>query len=1018
MHLVFIWTLVVGVPIAGDVVTPSAPPMSATLVRGQVQVQELTLAALDRLHLSVVQPHLDIEVRVIGPSGSVIASAANPPLVRTGTLTLTAVAAESGLHRIEVRLQTPTSAPGPIQLTVDAPRPAGAADRRRIEAERLRDQADHRAMAEDASLAELARKEYAQSTAIWRELDDPLELSTTLQRHGEFLDQLGELSEAQGLLQEALTLEQRTGNKVAEVDSLDELGVLANELGDPPGAVRLLEPALALRRSLGPDAVSEGSVLNNLAVALEDQGDFATAVERYSEALGLARTTGDGVIAAIVLKNRADGLSNLGQFDRALADFREACLAFRSLKAISREGVCEFSVGSALGAMHRPAEALIHYRRALPLLERVGDRRFAASSWSQIGLAELELGRAAQASAAFDTALAGHLRTGDRRWVEITRANQAKVLLATGRPGAAAERLEVSRRILHDLGDRANEAQVLTDLARAELALGRLDDARGHLLQALQLTEAVRSSILGATARAAYLAAGHVRYGLLVEVLMELHSRSPGGGWAADALRAAESARARSFLELLSDARVDIRSDVPEALRAEERALDLRLEAALRAERRALVLAPGAGDADRIEQTLEELRGEREVLQARMRAASPGYRTFTNPAPLDLAQIRSQVLDADTVLVEYFLGDRQSYLWVLSPESLTASVLPGRKALEAAALGVYRAWSQPSSINDGRAAARALSRMVLGPVASALAGKRLLLVADGALQTIPFGALPDPTSGRALLASHAVVYAPSASALAVLRQGSRPSRAGVEVAILADPVFGADDARLGGRRRKAAALPADLLRSLEDAGLARLPPLTATRREAEAIARHAGPGEAFSALGFDASRATALGSTVAHAAIVHLATHAFLDTRRPELSGVVLSMVDRDGGPEDGFLSVGDLYRMHLDAELVVLSACRTGLGKEIRGEGLVGLTRGFMYAGAPRVVASLWKVSDRATARLMDRFYAALLVHGLAPAEALRKAQLELADERGFSAPFAWAAFVLQGEWRPMGGH
>jgi CHAT domain-containing protein len=252
----------------------------------------------------------------------------------------------------------------------------------------------------------------------------------------------------------------------------------------------------------------------------------------------------------------------------------------------------------------------------------------------------------------------------------------------------------------------------------------------------------------------------------------------------------------------------------------------------------------------------------------------------------------------------------------------------------------------------------------------------------------------------------------------MLRQGTRAPRAGVEVAILADPVFAADDARLGRRRGRAKALPTDLLRSLADAGLAHLPPLTATRQEAEAIARAAGPHGAFSALGFDASRATALGSTVAHAEIVHLATHAFLDTRRPELSGVVLSMVDRDGAPEDGFLSVGDVYRMQRDAQLVVLSACRTGLGKEIRGEGLVGLTRGFMYAGAPRVVASLWKVSDRATARLMDRFYAALLVDGLAPAEALRKAQLELADERGFSAPFAWAAFVLQGEWRPMGGH
>jgi CHAT domain-containing protein len=1014
MYLALIWALVVGVPAAGGGVSPSGSPVSATLGPGQVQVQELTLAASDRIHLTVDQPHLDVEVRVIGPSGGIIASAANPAPLRSGRVSLTAVAAEPGLHRVEVRLQAPTSAPGPVQLTVDPPRPAVEADRRRIEAERLRDQADHRALADDASLADLSRSEYRQAAAIWRELGDPRELAITLEHHGSYLEHLGELTEAQALAQEALTLEQQTGNRVGEVDCLDLLGLLATELGDPPGAVQLLNRALTLRRSLGPDPISEASVLNDLAIALGNQGDFAQAVDRYSEALALAQTTGDQVFVAVILKNRAADLGILGQFDRALADSRQACLAFRTLKAVSSEGVCEFNTGNVYGDMRQPTDALVHYRRALPLLERGGDQRFLAFTWNKIGLSELQLGRPAAAASAFDTALAGHLRSGDRRSAEVTRANQARVLLDTGHPGAARERLEVSRRTLHALGDRSNEAQVLTDLAAAELQLGFLEAARAHLLEALKITEVTRSSIQGPTARASYLAAEHDRFGLLVDVLMAMHPRSPEGGWAAEALRAAESGRARSFLELLSEARVDVRNDVPEALRTEERALDLKLDAALRAERKTLT-GGRPQDADRLEQSLEALRVEREELQARMRAASPGYRALTDPTPLDLSKIRSQVLDPDTVLVEYLLGERRSYVWVLSGDSLASAVLPGRRTIEAAALRVYRAWSQPASTDDGRGVAKALSRMVLGPVAEALGSKGLLVVADGALQQIPFGALPDPGTGQPLLASRPVVYAPSASAVALLRQAPRPPAMGVEVAVLADPVFGANDARLGGKRKAAAPLPADLLRSMEDTGLTHLPPLTATRREAEAIAAHAGASETFSALGFDASRATALGPTVAGAGVVHLATHALLDPRRPELSGVVLSLVDQDGVPQDGFLSMGDLYRLHLDAELVVLSACRTGLGKEVRGEGLVGLTRGFMYAGSPRVVASLWKVSDRATARLMDRFYAALFGEKLAPAEALRKAQRELSKERGFSAPFAWAAFVLQGEWRPM---
>ena len=169
------------------------------------------------------------------------------------------------------------------------------------------------------------------------------------------------------------------------------------------------------------------------------------------------------------------------------------------------------------------------------------------------------------------------------------------------------------------------------------------------------------------------------------------------------------------------------------------------------------------------------------------------------------------------------------------------------------------------------------------------------------------------------------------------------------------------------------------------------------------------------ALGAEASRDTALGPEVARARIVHFATHALLDVRRPELSGIVVSERDAAGRPHNGFLSLADISSMRLSAELVVLSACRTGLGKEVRGEGLVGLTRGFMNAGAPRVLASLWKISDTATAMLMTRFYREMLEDDLAPAEALRTAQRALRTDRRTSAPQAWAGFVLEGDWRPL---
>src|SRR5262249_8096487 len=296
--------------------------------------------------------------------------------------------------------------------------------------------------------------------------------------------------------------------------------------------------------------------------------------------------------------------------------------------------------------------------------------------------------------------------------------------------------------------------------------------------------------------------------------------------------------------------------------------------------------------------------------------------------------------------------------------------------------------------------------------------RRLLIVADGALQLIPFAALPDPQTGLTLIDRHEVVAAPSASVLAMLRaRESAPGNTGATVAVLADPVFTSEDPRLrGAASPMVASRSSDLPRSHEDTGPRRLEPLPKTREEATAITRHAGTDRTFTALGFQANREVALGPDVAGARIVHLASHALTDARRPELSGIVLSLYDEQGRPRDGFLGMADIYQLRLSADLVGLSACRTGLGQEVRGEGVLGLTRGFLFAGTPRVVASVWKVSDRATAALMDRFYASMLEQQKAPGAALRDAQLALRKERRFSSPYAWAGFVLHGDWAPLG--
>ncbi len=344
------------------------------------------------------------------------------------------------------------------------------------------------------------------------------------------------------------------------------------------------------------------------------------------------------------------------------------------------------------------------------------------------------------------------------------------------------------------------------------------------------------------------------------------------------------------------------------------------------------------------------------------------------------------------------------------------------------------------------AAAQSLSQTLLAPVAAQLGNKRLVIVADGALQYIPFAMLPEPTRASAanpqsairnpqsyvpLIVGHEVVSLPSASALAIQRTelaGRQP--APKMLAVIADPVFDHTDERLktpapeASDKEQAQTTSFDDARSIEHlaeksdekSGVTTrrlvIPRLPFTQQEATRLLALTPKNSSFGAIDFQASRANVLKGELSQYRYVHFATHGVMDSERPGLSSLVLSMVDEQGNQRDGFLRANDIYNLKLPAELVVLSACQTGLGKEINGEGLVGLTRGFMYAGAARVVVSLWNVNDKATADLMTKFYQRMLKRGERPAAALRAAQVEMWKQKQWQSPYYWAAFTMQGEW------
>lgn len=445
-----------------------------------------------------------------------------------------------------------------------------------------------------------------------------------------------------------------------------------------------------------------------------------------------------------------------------------------------------------------------------------------------------------------------------------------------------------------------------------------------------------------------------------------------------------------------------------------------------------------------MDKRIEELLLQYQQVESEIRQESPAYETLMYPPPLSIKEIQHHQLDSNTILLEYLLGADRSYVFAVTENSLAVYKLPKRQEIDALARRVYQQLStfnalgnegknpqlMHAAISEARDPSVTLSRIALGPVASAIRGRgRLVIVTDGALQYIPFAALPIPEVpySSPLVRDHEIVSLPSISVLAALRleEQARTTKPEKLVAVLADPVFSADDPRVQGRSyansygssnhtgsTKGSTAPIDDpgVRSVD----AVLPRLVSSREEAEAIMAVTPKKQSLEALDFDANRSMALSPALSHYRILHFATHGLIDSKHPELSGLVFSMVDRRGRPQIGFVGLQDIYNLNIPVNLVVLSSCSTALGAEIHGEGLIGLTRGFMYAGASRVMASLWQVDDVATAELMRRFYDSMERHGFSPSGALRQAQTSMSEEKRWSNPYYWAGFTLQGEWKP----
>jgi CHAT domain-containing protein/tetratricopeptide (TPR) repeat protein len=984
----------------------SGKPVEGSLTPNDVHEYQVKLAAGEFLHLVIDQTGTDIVASLFSPQSLKLIEKED----FTGfqqSIVISLIVEEAGTYRLALGWRKTSSVGGRYRIEVSDIRQAVPSDKKRIAAEKIFEEAEHLANQDTPDAYRRSLPKYEEAAAIWHELSDARWEAEALDNEGWAYGRLHDSATAIDYHLRALPLIHSVHNNQSESAALQSVAVLYFYTGELRKSLEYYLRALPVERALA-DKNGEGITLNKIADIYQNLGDLQQSLEYFSQALHLQREIGNRTGEAASLRGIGTVYARLGEPENALEYLNQAVSLFRAAGDRLEESVTLGRIGMVHLSNGSPRKAVALYEQALRKSQEAGYRSSAARALSGLGQAWSELGEPQKALEYYDQALAVSRDAGDHQGEGWTLVRIGGAHLALGHPQQALEPLSQGQALLASVGDRVGQASALYDAARAERVLGHLSESREKIERAISMHESVRGAIAGDEMRTSYSATGRKQYEFRVDLLMQLHREHPAEGWNGKALQASEHARARGLLDLLGESHADVREGVEPALLERERSL----EALLQAKTSYRVRGHGE-DPTVLEKELPTLLTAYEETEAEIRARSPRYAALTQPQPLTSAEIQRELLDADTELLEYATGDDRSFLWVVTPDSLMSYELPARTEIEAAARGAYEELMLPGGSSLANATNK-LSRMLLGPLDGKLSAKRLLVVVEGALQYVPFGAL-HTARGLPLIVEHEIVSLPSASTLAILRSQLEVRKPAPKlIAVLADPVFDPNDPRVSrGIISASRPLPDYLERSAKDTGLLRFDRLVSSRREADAIVALAGEKNSWKVLDFDASRRTATSGMLAQYRIVHFASHGLLDSHHPELSGIVLSLVDRQGRVEDGFLQAHEIYNLKLNAELVVLSACQTALGKDVRGEGLISLTRAFMYAGAPRVVASLWRVPDQATAELMKRFYRAMLSEHVKPAAALQAAQISLQKDKRWEAPYYWAGFILQGEWK-----
>lgn len=883
---------------------------------------------------------------------------------------------------------------------------------------------------------------YNQALPLLQAVKDDAGEATTLNNIGLIYDSLGEKQEALNYYSRALPILKKTGDLRVEAYTLNNIGLVYDSVGEKQKALDNYGRALQMLQAVG-DRRAEAATLNNIGFVYNSLGEKETALDYFARVLPILRLAGDRHVEAVTINNIGHVYESLGEQAKALEYFNQALPILRLVGDRRVEGITLNNIGLVYSSLNEKQKALEYFNTSLPLRRFVGDRQGEAITLADLGLIYSDLDEHQKALGYYRQALALSRAVEDRsleasilRRIALAERDLGNLSDARVNIEAAIDLIESLRTKIASQELRASyfasAHQYFETYIDLLMQIHRGYPSAGHNERALQASERARArSLLEMLAEAG----ASIRQGVNPGLLQRERSLQ-------QMLNAKAAIQNRLMQTSGNEEQIsELRKDIKFLLRQYQ---DLQGQIRISSPRYAALTQPSPLSLREIQ---ERLMDADTLLLEYSLGTERSYLWIVTSDSLRSSELppRAEIEIATRRVYELLIERNRRVKFETASE---------RQARIAAADAEY-----------SRRAAD-LSQILLGPATSHLGRggkKRLLIVGDGALNYVSFAALPVPdrdTQRRRpgdaaidnnqsdlrtsapprpripavpLIVEHEIVSLPSASTLGVLRLETAGRKlADKTLAVLADPVFEKDDTRLKPRKNvertptrsielaqsndNADRVRGAVTTSAQDSVLAegRIQRLLFTRREAEEILSLVPEVARMKALDFDANLIAATNPDLGRYRFVHFSTHGFLDSVHPELSGIVLSLFDRQGREQDGYLRVNEILNLRLPVEMVVLSGCRTGLGKEIKGEGLVGLTRAFMYAGAARIVVSLWDVSDEASARLMVHFYRGMLgPERLSPAAALREAQIALWKEGRWQAPYYWAPFVLQGEPR-----